>query len=110
MIWMNIQLEKIQGKMFQFFPLRNNVTQGFIHLDNTTIINLLAPKNNKKAFKVNITGIKEQLWRDYFKTNRIDRIKIKNYVFDYAFATDGYSASLRFIHIDELAKSMKGLT
>jgi hypothetical protein len=97
MIWMNCQLEKINGKMFQFFPLRSNVVQGFFHMDNTTIINLLM----REEYKKNITGMKEQLWKLCFKTHIINKIKIKDYSFDYGFMTDGYNASLRFIHIDE---------
>jgi len=104
MIWMNTELEKIQGKMFQFFPLRNNIVRGFIHLDNTTIINLLVDKSQKMSFKRDISGLEKVLWNSFFKTNIINKIKMKDYSFDYAFMTDGYNASLRFVHIDEFMK------
>ena len=107
MIWMNIQLEKMEGKMFQFFPLRNKIVQGFMHLDNTTIINLLVESNKKKNYKTNISDIKKHLWNKYFKWSIIKKAEPKNYIFDFGLMTDGYNASIRFIHIDELVKKIK---
>lgn len=107
MIWMNLELEKIQGKMFQVCPLRNNIVPRFVQMDNKTIVDWLMPKSEKAKCNSNLTDLKQQIWTKLFHTKYIDHIKIKNYVFDYAFATDGYSASLRFIHVDELVKQVE---
>ncbi len=122
MIYQNIELEKIKGKMYQFCPLRNSCIPHFIHIDNTTIIKLFI-EGDKTEYTENITAKRKQLWETYFNIDVIGKIKIKDYQFDYAFMTDGYNASLRFIHIDELVKqinsqdmkrkgrkAMKGLT
>ena len=106
MIYQNVQLEKFGGKMYQFCPLRNNCIPHYIHLDNTTIIKLFV-EGNKTRYTNDIEGTKKELWTNHFHTKKIDRIKLKNYAFDYAFHTDGYCASLRFIHIDEQVKKIK---
>lgn len=104
MIAMNIHLEKLACKQFQFCPLRNKAIPKFCHIDNTTIIKLLCTKN-KQEILTNISGNRDNLWNEYFNMKYINKIKVKNYVFDYGFMTDGYNASLRFIHIDELTRS-----
>ena len=45
---------------------------------------------------------KEILWNTYFNIN----IKMKKYVFDYTIITDCYSASIRFIHKDQLQEEI----
>ncbi len=106
MIWMNLELEKINAKMFQCIPLRNNLIPKFIQMDNFAIISLLEDESRKIQSKRNISSIKQVLWKKFFHIGKISKIKLKNYVFDYAFSTDGYNASLRFIHLDELVKQI----
>ena len=97
MIWMNIELEKIEGKMYQFMPLRTDIIPKFIPIDTRSLIQIFVEKNKKKYLN-DIKNTKDELWKKYFNID----IKMTNYVFNYTIITDGYSASLRFIHKDKL--------
>lgn len=110
MIWMNIESEKIEGKMYQFMPLRTDLIPKFIPLDTKSLIEILVDKDKNKYLK-DIEFSKEILWNKHFNIN----IKMKKYVFDYTIITDCYSASIRFIHkynllaeIDKKEKMRKG--
>jgi hypothetical protein len=106
MIFMNCELEKIGGKMYQFFPLQSSITPNHIQIDTKAVIELLVDKDKKKYID-NILLYKEILWDKYFSINP----KIKNYQFDNTIITDGYATALRFIHTDyiegELLKKEK---
>ena len=95
MIFMNIELEKIEGKMYQFFPLQSSIIPNHIQMDTKSIIELLVDKG-KKEYLDNIELNKEFLWDKYFNITQ----KIKDYKFDNTIITDGYATSLRFIHND----------
>jgi hypothetical protein len=95
MIFMNIELEKIEGKMYQFFPLQSSVIPNHIQMDTKSVIELLVEKE-KKQYLDNIELNKEFLWDKYFNITQ----KIKDYKFDNTIITDGYATSLRFIHND----------
>lgn len=101
MIWMNIELEKIEGKMYQFMPLRTDLIPKFIPLDTKSLIEILVDKDKNKYLQ-DIEFSKEILWHTYFNIN----IKMKKYVFDYTIITDCYSASIRFIHKDNLQEEI----
>jgi hypothetical protein len=106
MIFMNIELEKIEGKMYQFFPLQTSITPNHIQVDTKAIIELLVDYD-KKTYLDNVILYKEMLWSKYFRISP----KIKNYEFDHTIITDGYAVALRFIHKDyiegELLKNEK---
>ena len=95
MIFMNIELEKIEGKMYQFFPLQSSIIPRHIQMDTKSVIELLVDKG-KKEYLDNIELNKEFLWDKYFNITQ----KIKDYKFDNTIITDGYATSLRFIHND----------
>ena len=95
MIFMNIELEKIEGKMYQFFPLQSSIIPRHIQIDTKSVIELLVDKG-KKEYLDNIELNKEFLWDKYFNITQ----KIKDYMFDNTIITDGYATSLRFIHND----------
>jgi len=95
MIFMNIELEKIEGKMYQFFPLQSSIIPRHIQMDTKSIIELLVDKG-KKEYLDNIELNKEFLWDKFFNITQ----KIKDYKFDNTIITDGYASSLRFIHND----------
>ena len=97
MIWMNIELEKIDGTMYQFMPLRSDLIVKHIPLDTKSLIEIFVEKDKNK-YLCDIENTKDELWKKYFNIN----ISLKNYVFDYTIITDCYSASLRFIHKDRL--------
>jgi hypothetical protein len=95
MIFMNIELEKIEGKMYQFFPLQSSIIPRHIQIDTKSVIELLVDKG-KKEYLDNIELNKEFLWDKYFNITQ----KIKDHKFDNTIITDGYATSLRFIHND----------
>ena len=92
---MNIELEKIEGKMYQFFPIQSSIIPNHIQIDTKSVIELLVDKEKKKYLD-NIELNKEFLWDKFFNITK----KIKNYQFDNTIITDGYATSLRFIHND----------
>lgn len=95
MIFMNIELEKIEGKMYQFFPIQSSIIPNHIQIDTKSVIELLVDKEKKKYLD-NIELNKEFLWDKFFNITQ----KIKDYKFDNTIITDGYATSLRFIHKD----------
>jgi hypothetical protein len=95
MIWMNIELEKINGKMYQFFPLQNNIIPKFIQIDTKSLIELLIDKDKNDYLK-DIEHTKYTLWDKFLNID----VKLKNYNFDYTIITDCYSVSIRFLHKD----------
>lgn len=117
MIFMNLQLEEVNTKMFQFFPLQTHLIPRHIQIDTKSIVELLIDSDKKQYFD-NIETNKEKLWNTFFKLHHMNK-----YVFDYTIITDGYSVSLRFLHTDFVneerikkdkmkngKKLMKGLT
>jgi hypothetical protein len=117
MIFMNLQLEEMNTKMFQFFPLQTHLIPRHIQIDTKSLVELLIDTDKKQYFD-NIETNKEKLWNTFFKLHHMNK-----YVFDYTVITDGYSVSLRFLHTDFVneerikkdkmkngKKLMKGLT
>jgi len=117
MIFMNLQLEEMNTKMFQFFPLQTHLIPRHIQIDTKSLVELLIDTDKKQYFD-NIETNKEKLWNTFFKLHHMNK-----YVFDYTIITDGYSVSLRFLHTDFVneerikkdkmkngKKQMKGLT
>ena len=102
MICMNLELEKLESKMFQFFPLRTELKPHYIPIDTKSIVEIFDIKNKQKYLE-DIDGTKKELWDKYFNTqNKI--FKKKGYVFDSRILTDGYAVSIQFIHEDEYIK------
>jgi len=99
MIFMNIELEKIGGKMYQFFPLQTKIIPNHITIDTRTLIQLLIGKNLRN-YENNLTLYKDYIWKEFF--NIKNKFIPTNYEFDYTIMTDGYSTSIRFIHKDHV--------
>jgi hypothetical protein len=95
MIFMNLQLEEKEAKMFQFFPLQTQIIPRHIQLDTKSIIDLLVD-TDKKQYLDNVEKHKEILWDKYFTIKQY----LRKYDFDYTIITDGYAVSLRFLHKD----------
>ena len=91
MIFMNLQLEEMNTKMFQFFPLQTHLIPRHIQIDTKSLVELLIDAD-KKQYCDNIETNKEKLWNTFFKLHHMNK-----YVFDYTIITDGYSVSLRFL-------------
>lgn len=98
MIFMNTELEKIGGAMYQFFPLQTEMIPRHIQIDTKSLVELLVNKD-KKQYLDRIESSKQLLWERYFKTNIF---RHNHYIFDYMIITDGYSASIRFIDNNQL--------
>jgi hypothetical protein len=124
MIFMCLELEKIDRKSFQFLPLQSNTIPRHIQVDTKALVELFIkteqhqelldvwikeeklidkgknkgnPKNKTKVDLYNcLEQNKEFIWDTFFNITQTR----KNYVFDYTIITDGYSASLRFLHND----------
>ena len=120
MIFMCLELEKLERKSFQFFPLQTNMIPRHIQIDTKALVDLLVdtethqslldvwitqPKQNKDGKPKNKTKVdlfhcleenKEFIWHRFFDIKQTR----KHYVFDYTIITDGYATSLRFLHQD----------
>jgi len=100
MIYMNIQIEALNGKLYQFFPLRTNIIPKYIPIDTKSLIELFVNTNLNDYLK-NITEREDEIWNSYFKMN--DPIfKMKNYTFNHYISTDCQAVSVHFIHNDFL--------
>ena len=98
MIWMSLEIETMDVKMFQFFPLQNNIIPKFIDIDTSIIIDLFIAENNT-YFQQNVNDCADELWSSVFNIkNKKLKLKIKGFSFDEMISTDGYSVSIRFIN------------
>jgi hypothetical protein len=124
MIFMCLELEKIERKSFKFFPIQTNAIPRHIQVDTKALVELFVnsekhqklldvwitetteiqsgknkgkPKNKTKADLYNcLEQNKIFIWDRFFNIIQTR----KNYVFDYTIITDGYTTSLRFLHKD----------
>jgi hypothetical protein len=124
MIFMCLELEKIERKSFQFFPIQTNAIPRHIQMDTKALVELFVetekhqklldvwitatseiksgknkgkPKNKTKGDLYNcLEKNKEFIWDTFFNITQTR----KNYVFDNTIITDGYATSLRFLHKD----------
>uniref|UniRef100_A0A6C0H659 Uncharacterized protein n=1 Tax=viral metagenome TaxID=1070528 RepID=A0A6C0H659_9ZZZZ len=122
MIFICLELEKIERKSFQFFPIQTNAIPRHIQVDTKALVELFVntekhqtlldvwitetteiqtgknkgePKNKTKADLYNcLEQNKEFIWNTFFNITQTK----KNYVFDSTIITDGYATSLRFLH------------
>ena len=140
MIFMCLELERMECKSFQFFPLQTNCIPKHIQLDTKALVELFVdttkhqklldvwiktetsnkPKNKtKRDLYLCIGENKEFIWNEFFNISQTRN----NYAFDYTIITDGYSVSLRFLHTNyveaektkksrmkEAKKALSGLT
>ena len=117
MIFMCLELERLEAKAFQFFPIQTNSIPRHIQVDTKAMVELfIHTKRDEKLLKICkfpekdgkimkavsnnlmycIEENKEFIW-DYLWDVKQTR---KNYQFDYTIITDGYATSLRFLHKD----------
>lgn len=102
MIYMCLELEKIEVKSFQFFPLRTDIAPKYISIDTKSIIEILVD-SNKNEYLGNIEKYKKILWNKYFKLN--DPIfQQKNYSFNYMISTDCFATSIQLINNNAIEK------
>ena len=117
MIFMCLELERLQAKAFQFFPIQTNAIPRHIQVDTKAMVELFVDtKRDENLMKIckfpvkdgkimsatsgNLNNCLEEnkvfIW-DYLWDVKQKR---KNYQFDYTIITDGYATSLRFLHKD----------
>ena len=109
MLYMNSILEKMESKLFQPLPLRNNIIPKHIIIDTASLINLFCPsvggkdKDGNKVKKCELlSNVKEnqnEVWSNFLNLkNKI--FKNKHYQFHNQIQTDGISCCLLFIRKD----------
>ena len=106
MLYMNSVLEKMESKLFQPLPLRNNIIPKLIIIDTASLINLFSPEKDKEGNKTKkgelLSSVKEnqnEVWSNFLDIkNKI--FKNKHYQFHNQIQTDGISCCLLFIRKD----------
>ena len=109
MLYMNSILEKMESKLFQPLPLRNNIIPKHIIIDTASLINLFCPaiggkdKDGNKVKKGELlSNVKEnqnEVWCNFLNLKNTI-FKNKHYQFHYQIQTDGISCCLLFIRKD----------
>ena len=94
------QIEKLETKSFQFFPLRTDIINKFIPVDTKSLIELFI-KKDKAKYLDDVESYKEHIWSMLFDINK-DMFKQSNYIFDYKIYTDGYSVSIQMLLNDKV--------
>ena len=96
MYYMNLELESREKALFQPFPMRTTTIPKYIPIDTRTLIQLLAPKNERARLKALPSSERLHIWDIFLKTDH--NIFNSRYItFDYRLITDGVTASLQFI-------------
>ena len=106
MLYMNSILEKMESKLFQPLPLRNNIIPKHIIIDTASLINLFCPNKDKDGNKVkkgellsNVKDNQREIWSNFLDMkNKI--FKNTHYQFHNQIQTDGISCCLLFIRKD----------
>jgi len=117
MIFMCLELETLEAKAFQFFPIQTNAIPRHIQIDTKAMVELFVDtKRDEKLMKIckfpekdgkvmnatsgNLNNClednKEFIWDALWDVKQTR----KRYQFDYTIITDGYATSLRFLHKD----------
>jgi hypothetical protein len=106
MLYMNYVLEKMESKLFQPLPLRNNIIPKHIIIDTASLINLFSPEKDKEGNKTKkgellskVKNNQQEVWSNFLDLkNKI--FKNKHYQFHNQIQTDGISCCLLFIRKD----------
>ena len=100
-------LEKNKYKLFQFLPLYTSSIQRSVKIDTKVLVEIFGD-GNKLDLLNNIRKNQDKIWRETFKidSKSFKLSKFSPYVFDYSIVTNGYSASIIFIHKDDKNKKI----
>ena len=110
MIYICIELEKMNIKSYQFFPLRKDTKIKYVTIDSKTLIMLFM--KNQNEYLSNILDYRKSIWTRFFKLKH-KIFKLNNYSFDYIIMTDGLVASIRFLNnnnYDEMVNKKKAMS
>ena len=105
MIYMCEQIEKEGTKLFQFLPLRTDITIKYIQIDTKSLIELFITKNKNVLLK-DIENNKKVIWNTYFKLDN-PIFKQNNYIFDYVITTDCFSVSIKMLNKNNVEEENK---
>ena len=115
MIFMCLELEKLEAKSFQFFPIQTTAIPRHIQIDTKAMVELFVdtkrdvelmktcnfPEKDGKEMNATSSNLfkclqenKEFIWAGLWDVKQ----RLKRYEFDYTIITDGYATSLRFLH------------
>ena len=121
MIFMCLELEALEAKAFQFFPIQTNAIPRHIQIDTKAMVELFVdtkrdeklmeickfPEKDGKILNSTSNNLmyclednKEFIWDALWDVKQTR----KKYVFDYTIITDGYATSLRFLHTDYIGE------
>ena len=105
MIYMCLEIEKINTASYQFFPLRTDIIPKYIPIDTKSLIEIFI-RENKNELLNNIEDNKISIWNTFFNLN--DSIfEQSNYTFDYKIYTDCYSVSIQMLNKDKVENEKK---
>jgi hypothetical protein len=98
-------LEKNNYKLFQFLPLYSSLIQRSVKIDTKILIEIFI-EENKKEYLDNVRKYQNEIWDNLFRFNTpaFRLSKSSPYVFDYSIVTNGYTASIIFMHKDDKNK------
>jgi hypothetical protein len=106
LLYMNSILEKMESKLFQPLPLRNNIIPKHIIIDTASLINLFCPekdkdgnKNKKGILLSNLKDNQRDIWNSFLNLNH-KIFRNQHYQFHHQIQTDGISCCLLFIRKD----------
>lgn len=107
LIWMNLELERMEFKTFQPLPLRNDIIPKYIDFDTAGLLELLMDTGTKR-FRNGENAIekgKVEFWNKFFQMDLpIFQSYKKQYRFNYRFSTDGIGLTLSFILKEKYGK------
>ena len=102
MISMNIKLEQLKLKQFQFFPLSTSYVYNYVPFDTKTLVEMFMDGNKIDLLK-NLSKSKKSVWSSIFNTD-LALFNSNKHNFDYRILTDGFAVSIQFM---ETSKQIK---
>ena len=105
---MNRELQKLNYKQINVFPLRCTLIPSYITLDTAALLEMLYDKNTN-VLRNNLCDNKDLIWNTWFKLkNKCFKMsKSSIYKFDYTIITDGVGVSVRFGDNHDIYKKSK---
>jgi hypothetical protein len=105
LIYMNTEIERLQKKQINVFPLKRSLVPSYITLDTSGLLELLYDKGTK-PMRDNISYYKNLIWNTWFNLeNKCFKMsKSSKYKFDHTIMTDGIGVSIRFSDNNDIYK------
>ena len=101
MIYMNCELENINMKMFNCFPLRTSIVPSSITFDTLSIITLFTKSENGQAISNLLKGdmkvFSNKIWNTILKIKKKQFKWNNNYKFNHTINTDGVNVTILMV-------------